>query len=571
MAFAPRISGRALEAVARISRTRAGARLLYEVFRAEAGFADLERLPDHLLGDVPIDNRPLAGRAPRGGEDAAALALPLPSPPWSATTETLGRAYRTGETTPRQVVLAALDAARALAGRRPGFGPLLGSADEAALRDADASTERWRRGSPRGPLDGVPTAIKEQTAVRGLPVRDGSDAPIASSIPATEDATVVARLRAAGAIVLGQTPMTELGMSPLGFNPKRVMPRNPHAPEHLAGGSSTGAGVAVATGLVPFALGADGGGSIRIPAACCGVFGLKPTWGRISRGGDVSVGTVAHLGPLASSTVDLARVLEAVCGFDPADRQTELAPPLEAGSLVRALARGVRGLRIAVVESEWADAAPAVARAGREAMRALEREGAVLVDVRLELARWAAAIGYLAIGLEDMAQQRENLRKGAAYNADLAVSYAVLGETTATQYVHAQRLRAGLRREMARAFEGVDLFALPTTATTAVRVTDTEFEGGFVDARALGDMCRFAFLGNLTGLPAASAPVGLDEARLPIGFQLVGDAWDEGTVLAATAHLERLGVAHVARPRVTVEPWISAAAPLSSAGTPPAF
>jgi aspartyl-tRNA(Asn)/glutamyl-tRNA(Gln) amidotransferase subunit A len=547
MAFSPRISGRALQAIARLSRTRAGARLLYEVFRSDLRIGQIEQLPDGLFGDVPIDNRPLAGRAPRGGEGA----LPLPPAPWSATSETLAQAYRAGKTTPREVVDRALDAARSLAQRRPGVGPIMDYVDEDAVREADAATERWSRGEPRGPLDGVPTAIKEQTAVRGLPTRCGSD--LTDAARASEDSTCVARLRAAGAIVLGQTPMTEFGMTPLGFNPKRTMPRNPHATDRVAGGSSTGAGVAVATGLVPFAIGADGGGSIRIPSSLCGVFGIKPTWGRISRNGDLSGGTVAHLGPLASSTIDLARVLEATCGHDPGDRQTELAPPLAAGSLVRALSRGVRGLRIAVVESEWSDASPAVARAGREAMRALEREGAILVDVRLELARWAAPVGYLSIGMEDMAGHREQLMRGARFNEDLAISYAVLSEMTAAQYVQAQRLRTGLRQEMARAFADVDLFALPSTATTATRVTDTEFDGGFLDSRALDALCRFCFLGNVTGLPALSAPVGLDEVRLPIGFQLVGDAWDEATVLAAAAHLERVGVAHAPKPRVTVE------------------
>jgi aspartyl-tRNA(Asn)/glutamyl-tRNA(Gln) amidotransferase subunit A len=545
---APRISGRALYAIARLARTRAGARVLRQIFLAETGVAELELLPMSLYGDVPVDNLPLAGRPPRGGEGA----LPLPSPPWSATSETLAQAYRSHQTTPREVVDRALDAARKLAQRQPSVGPIMAYVDEAARREADESTERWLRGAPLGPLDGMPTVIKEQTAVRGLPARNGSDLTDAS--PATEDATCVARLRAAGAIVLGQTPMTEFGMTPLGFNPKRAMPRNPHATDRVAGGSSTGSGVAVATGLVPFATGVDGGGSVRIPASLCGVFGLKPTWGRVSRHGDCSRGTVAHLGPLASSTLDLARVLEATCGADPGDRQTDLAPPLEERSLVRALSRGVRGLRVGVVDSEWRDASPAVAQAGREAMRALEREGAVLVGVRLELARWAATIGYLSIGMEDVAQQLEGIGQAAPFNADLAVSYAALCETTAVEYVRAQRLRAGLRLEMARAFADVDLFALPTTATAATRVTDAEFASGFVDARALDAACRFCFLANVTGLPALNAPVGLDDARLPLGFQLVGDAWDEATVLAAAAHLERIGVAHVPRPRITAEP-----------------
>ena len=136
--------------------------------------------------------------------------------------------------------------------------------------------------------------------------------------------------------------------------------------------------------------------------------------------------------------------------------------------------------------------------------------------------------------------------------ADLQVSFASLSKVSAADYMNAQRLRTGARKEMARVLGEVDLLALPTTATTATRVTDAQMQSGFLDAGALDAMCRFTFLANLTGLPAASMPVGLDEAGLPIGLQLVGDAWDEATVLAATAHLERIEAAKVARPRVSV-------------------
>jgi len=546
MAFPPRISGRALTAVERLSRTHAGAALLYQILRRDHRVVHLAHLPDALLGAMPMDNRPLAGRPPRALSEAG---LPLPKAPWSGTSEALGAAYRAGTTTPREVVDRALAAARALAARTPSMGPLLESVDESARREAGASEERWRKGAPIGPLDGVPTVVKEETGVRGLPTRAGTD--LLDATPAAEDSTCVARLRAAGAIVLGHGPMTEFGMTPLGFNPKRTMPRNPHSTDRVAGGSSTGSGVAVATGLVPFAMGVDGGGSIRIPAALLGVFGIKPTWGRISRYGDLSTGTVAHLGPIASSTLDLARALEVTGGRDPNDSQTDLAPPRAAGSFARALSCGVRGLRIGVPESEWSDALPAVARAGREALRVLEREGAMLVDVRLELAKWAAPIGYLAIGMEDMAANEALLREDAVFNPDLRITYAALSQMPATDYVHALRLRTGMRQEMARAFLHIDLLALPTTVTAAARVTDAEFASGFLDARALDALCRYNFLANLTGLPALSAPVGLDEDKLPLGLQLVGDAWDEATVLAAAAHLERVGAARVERPAVT--------------------
>ena len=545
MAFPPRVSGRALQALAAFSRTRGGASLLNGVSRRDMRIGALAAVPASLLGETIVDTRPVAGRPPRAVVSAG---LASPPAPWSGTSGTLTGAYRSGATTPTQVVDAAFARARELAARKPSLGPILDACADRARAEAAASTERWRKGAAQGPFDGVPFLVKEQTSVAGLPARAGSD--LSDQAPATSDATCVARLRAAGAIVLGTTMMTEYGMTPLGFNPKRTMPRNPHATGYLAGGSSTGSGVAVATGVVPFALGADGGGSIRIPSSLCGVFGIKPTWGRISRAGDVLGGTVGHLGPLASSTFDLARVLEVAGGPDPADLQTELAPPRAAGSFVDALGRGVKGLRIGIVASEWADAASDVARAGHAALDVLAKEGAVLVDVRLELARHAAAVGYLTITLEALGSQIDMYRAGAAFSADLAVTYAALTPVPATELVRAQRVRSALRLELARAFSDIDVFALPTTATTAPAVTDAQFDGGFLDPLAVDAMCRFNFLGNLTGLPALSAPVGLDPRGLPIGLQFMGDAWDEATVLAIGAHLERVGAATAVRPRV---------------------
>ena len=521
--------------------------LLYAMARRDLRLGELAGLAPALFGDVPLDNTPLSGRAPRDWADAG---LPLPAAPWSGTSASLAEGYGTGAATPSEAVGRAIAGARALASRRPSVGPVLDFCEEAAQAEAIESAERWRRGAPLGPLDGVPFVVKEEMSVKGLPVRAGSD--LTDATPAVRDGTCVGRLRAAGAIVIGTTPMTEYGMTPLGFNPKRIMPRNPHALDYVAGGSSTGSGVAVATGVVPFAIGADGGGSIRIPSALCGVFGIKPTWGRVSRHGDVLGGSVGHLGPIASSTLDLARFLEVVSGPDPGDPETllapSLAPSLAKGSLVRALARGVRGLRVGVEPDEWAVASPEVASAGREAIRALEAEGAEIVEVRLSLARWAAPIGYLTIGLEALGHLWHLFESGAAFNPDLALGHAALSRVSAIEYVQGQRLRSGLRREVASLMRGVDVLALPTTMTTATRVTDAEFASGFIDPPAIDAMCRHNFLGNLTGLPALSAPVGVDSRSLPIGLQIVGDAWDEETVLAVAAHLERIGVAKVRKP-----------------------
>jgi aspartyl-tRNA(Asn)/glutamyl-tRNA(Gln) amidotransferase subunit A len=535
-----------LEKLASFARTRIGGATLQRVLRKDLGIDLLARLPEALRGDVPLDTRPHPGRPPRTRERAD---LPVPEAPWGPTVAKLARAYERGETTPREVTARALAEAARLGEMTPPMGPMCDVDEQAALAEADASTKRWRERRPLGLLDGVPWVVKEQNAVRGLPRRAG--AAYLPATPETRDATPVARMRAQGVITLGTTVMTEFGMTPNGANQKRVMPRNPHDTSCFAGGSSTGTGVAIATGLVPFGLGVDGGGSIRIPAAMNGVFGIKPTWGRVSRSGDISTGTVAHVGPLASSTLDLARALEVMSGPDGDDPQTFAAPRREEGSFLAALGGGVRGLVIGVPESEWADADESVQRAGRVALAALEKDGATLVPVRLELAKHAPALGVVIIASECRAAVQADWAKFASeMSPDLQITFSALDAFGALEYLDVARLRSGLRAEMARAFRAIDVLALPTTVSPAQPVSDTDMRTGFLDTRVIEGLCRFNFLGNLTGLPALAAPVGVSDSGLPVSLQLVGDAWDEGTLLAVSAHLERLGVAEARRPRV---------------------
>jgi Asp-tRNA(Asn)/Glu-tRNA(Gln) amidotransferase A subunit family amidase len=395
--------------------------------------------------------------------------------------------------------------------------------------------------------------VKEETSIAGFPVRLGTAC--LPSEPALADATIVARLRAAGAIVLGQSPMTEYGMSPLGVNPHRRMPRNPHRADRLAGGSSTGSGVAVAEGICPIAVGADGGGSIRIPACLSGVFGLKPTFGRVSRHGDLFGGSMNHLGPIGASPLDLAVFLEIVGNPDPLDPLTRDAPEIAPGSLVRAVGRGVRGLRIGVLEDELDDAAPEVATSCRAALSALEHDGATLVPLRFEFGRHAAPIGYIIIAVETFSETRAvRLEHFDELGPDFQLLLSIVGALGVSDYADALRLRSGLRAAVANLLRDVDVLALPTTKTGAVKVDDAEMESGFLDPPSIDAVCRYAFLANLTGLPAITCPVGVDRDGMPTGFQIVGDAWDEATVLAVAAHLERLEVAAVKRPHVSFDP-----------------
>ncbi len=547
----PRISGKALEALSKLAKHRVGAMAIKQIFRKDLGVDRLDKLPASMRGRIPLDNAPLAGRPPRTPHDAQ-LGAPTYRG-WARNAASLVAEYTSGELDPVAVAEHVIAQAKALSSRANGCGPVYELSETDALAGARASRDRYKEGKPLSALDGIPFVVKEEIAVAGLRCQAGTS--VKGGGAEERDATIVRILRDAGAIVIGSTAMTEYGLSPIGFNPKRPMPRNPHDPRCAAGGSSTGTGVAVGSGLVPFGIGADGGGSIRIPASLNGVFGIKATWGRISRAGDVFGGTVEHVGPLACGTAELAEVLEITSGLDKADDQTNLAPPLQQGEWRRALGRGVKGLRIGMYKHEWQSAPADIAAACRQALNVLEQEGAELVEIDADIAAFAGPIGVVSIGgpaAADLAQYYA--KQPESFGLDLRISVAALLEFSTVEYLDAQRLRTALRLEVQRHFERIDLLASPTLATTAPEVSDDEMAGGFLDARLVEALTRYTFLANLTGLPAGSVPVGVDKNGRPIGLQLCGDAWDESTVLAAMAHLERTGAARAVRPQQQASP-----------------
>jgi len=542
-----RISGRALGALVTAVRKTPARVPLTRLFRAQLGIDALRALAPDARAPLPFSNAPLAARQ---NHERPSLELELPiAEAWPRQVASLAAHYRARASSPVDVVSRALQHARALSARSPTLGPLCGFDDEHALRAAEESALRLAEGRALSELEGVPIAIKEEVDTRGFVTRMGSLC--LRRAPATEDAVAVARLRRAGAIVIGQTPMTEFGLSPLGGNAQRHMPRNPHDPGRLPGGSSSGSAVAVATGVTPLSLGCDGGGSIRIPAALCGVFGLKPTYGRVPATGHGLPGatSVVHLGPIAASARDLALFLEHASGPDAGDPASMIAPATAPGSFLSALGRGVRGLCIGIDEDDWLGLDDDIAGPGREALDALEREGAVLTPIKIDLARYAAPIGYLTIGIEAFAAMADiRAHHLDELGQDMQLFLAGLETFRPDDYVDAQRIRAALRRQLAEVLRQVDVLALPATAVSAPPVTDAEARAGFIDPPLLDAMCRFAFLANVTGVPAGVAPIGQDLIGLPVGLQIVADAWDEASVLQVLAHLERLGVARARRP-----------------------
>ena len=543
---AKRITGRALTVMVGAARHTPARRVLAQVFRQQLGINDVRGLTSDALGPLPESYTPIAGRPPRGLAPHAYGVPDRGRSPW--TSSNITERFRAGTLSPSELTERTLELANARDQAQQPRIPFC-AIDEAEARAAAArSTSRHAAGEALGPLDGIVIPIKEEMHVRGLPTRLGTR--WIPSVPSSIDCVAVARLREAGAIVSFQTPMTEYGLSPLGGNMFRAMPRNPYSKEHLAGGSSTGSAAAVALGLGPLALGCDGGGSIRIPAAFCGVFGLKPSLGRIPMTGHgmESRNSMTVAGPLGASTLDLATFTEIAAGADAGDATSLAQPALAPGELTSALGRGVRGLRIGVDEDLWSLSPASATGPARAALDALVREGAVLVSVSSRLARHAPAIGYMTIAVEGYAGLLEERSRLDELSVDLQLLISVVGAFEPDDYVLAQRVRGGLRRETQALFRDVDLLALPTTGGPPPRVSESEEASGFVDPVALDDASRYIYVANLCGTPAGTVPVGFDAQGLPVGLQLCGDAWDEATVLQAMAHLERIGVAQVKPP-----------------------
>ena len=212
---------------------------------------------------------------------------------------------------------------------------------------------------------------------------------------------------------------------------------------------------------------------------------------------------------------------------------------------IAALGRGVRGLRIGVDEDLWSLSPESVTKPARAALDALVREGAILVSVSSRLARHAPAIGYMTIALEGYAALLEERTRLDELSVDLQLLVSVVGAFEPDDYVLAQRVRGALRRETQALFQEVDLLALPSTGGPPPKVSETEEASGFVDPLALDEASRYVYVASLCGTPAGTAPVGFDAHGLPVGLQLMGDAWDEASVLQALAHLERIGAARV--------------------------
>ena len=434
-------------------------------------------------------------------------------------------AFRTKTLSPVEVTRAALDRIDAL---QPAFNAFAFVGAEQALADARASEQRWMAGAPIGRVDGLPTTVKDLLLCRGWPTRRGSVTTDATG-PWPEDSASVARLREQGAVFLGKTTTPEFGWKGVTDSPLTGITRNPWNPALTPGGSSGGAAVAAAFGMGALHLATDGGGSIRIPAAMCGLFGFKPTFGVVPVHPHSPALTLWHQGPIARTVADAALMLNVISAPDPRDFH---AAPSSGIDYLAGLDDGIRGLRIgysrtlgyAKVDADVAEQVDAAVARFTDLGASVEEIDLALDDpIALMRPLWAVA---LAIAIEPMSEaQRARLDPPVRELA--APGFAM----TALQYRSLEREREALARRMTRLYERFDLLVTPQLATTAFAAGHEVPPGSGLSR--WWEWSPFTYPFNLTQQPAASLPCGFTAAGLPVALQLAGRRFDDATVLRA--------------------------------------
>jgi aspartyl-tRNA(Asn)/glutamyl-tRNA(Gln) amidotransferase subunit A len=444
----------------------------------------------------------------------------------------LTEGYRSRQLSPVEVTQAALDRAAKI---QPIHNPFVVLDAEVALEAAYESEKRWTRGQPLGLVDGLPTTVKDLLLCRGWPTRRGSRT-VNPDQPWEDDSASVARMREHGAVFLGKTTTPEFGWKGVTDSPLTGVTSNPWNARMTPGGSSGGAAVAAAFGLGVMHVATDGGGSIRIPAGFCGMFGFKPTFGLVPVHPHPPPLTLWHQGPISRTVADAALMLTVIAQPDPRDFY---AVPLQGIDYRKGLDDGVAGLRIAYSRTlGYARVDPEVAALVERAVGVLADQGAIVeeVDVAFEdpisimQPLWAVA---LAIALEPMSQAQRDLLD-PPINTLAAPGFAM----SALEYRAVERAREVLARRMTALHQTYDLLITPQLATTAFEVNHEVPPNS--DLKRWWEWSPFTYPFNLTQQPAATVPCGFASNGLPVAMQVVGPRFSEQTVLRAARAYERV-------------------------------
>jgi aspartyl-tRNA(Asn)/glutamyl-tRNA(Gln) amidotransferase subunit A len=444
----------------------------------------------------------------------------------------MAAALRAGKVSSNELTLAARSAIERL---NPALNAFLTLTLDDAYEQCRQADLEIRAGKIRGPLHGVPIAHKDLFCTRGVRTTAGSR--IFENFVPDFDAAVVARLREAGAVMIGKTNLHECAYGITSTNPYFGAVRNPWDAECIPGGSSGGAGAAVASGIVPLATGTDTGGSIRVPASFCGIVGLKPTFGRVSRYGCLPLGcTLDHMGPLTSTVRDAAIALDAMAGFDPRDPTSSrkaVAPSVPPAEV------SLTGIRMGVAENFFFDRIQdEVNRAVRKMTAVGELAGAELETVRVpDIAALNVAAQTILL-CEAASVHRPHLHRRELYGKDVLALLEMGSVVPAVDYLNAQRVRRRIRNEFLQVFRKVDCVVVPTTPTPAPKIGQLSIEiGGQLEDTRIATT-RLVRGVNALGLPALSLPCGFSSDGLPLSLQLIGRPFEEALILRVGAAME---------------------------------
>ena len=403
---------------------------------------------------------------------------------------------------------------------------------EGALRTARIREAEAKAGRVRGPLHGVPLAHKDLFVWGGRPASCGTALP--EYFRADQDATAVARLEAAGAITLGRLNLSELALGPFGENAHHGDVETPWRPGHCAGGSSSGSGAAVAAGFVYGALGTDTGGSIRLPAACCGIVGIKPTYGRVSRAGGMPLSwSLDHVGPLTRTVRDAAIVLGVIGGADPRDATASARPVPD---YTASLDRPIAGLRVGVPDRYYGDGLDGeVQTAVHAAIETLRGLGAQVVECPLPDPALLNDLANVIARSESAAVHARIVRESPHALQPAVLSRLEVGfHVSAHDYLQAMRLRARAARTfVAEVFARVDVVVVPTIPAPAPLLAAVKTGTPDEIVRRMGHFSRLTRPWNALGLPALSVPCGFAADGRPVGLQMIGRPFDEATLFRA--------------------------------------
>lgn len=439
------------------------------------------------------------------------------------TLAALARAYREDRLSPVEVV-------RVLLGRIEAdeTGAFITVTAERALEDAARAEEELRSGMDRGPLHGVPVGLKDLIYTKGILTTMGSA--FFRDYAPDHSATVVQRLEEAGAVSIGKTNTHEFAYGPTGDRSFFGPTRNPHDAARITGGSSGGSGAAVAAGLVYGALGSDTGGSIRIPSALCGVVGMKPTFGRVSKHGVFPLAwSLDHVGPITRTVEDNALMLSVLAGHDPED---PYSANLAEEDFTRGLQREVRGRRIGLPDAFYFEHVEAeVEERVREAAEVFASLGAEVREVDIPNLWETLHAQRLTLAVEAYAVHEERLKTEPERFDDQGLERLLRGEgLEAYRYANAQQRRLHSRREFGRILQEVDVLLTPTVPIWATEIGQRETVIGDYEEAVYSALTRFTGPTNLNGLPSLSVPCGSTASGLPVGMQLIGRQFDEATL-----------------------------------------